>query len=43
MTVVFLERKAGGYFQFKRTQEEIKKRQVFMYDVVVSWKGVGRS
>ena len=41
MTVIFLERRAG-YFQLKRTQEEVEKRQVFMRDVVVNWKGVGR-
>lgn len=42
MTVIFLEKRAGGYFQLKRTQEEVEKRQVFMHDVVVNWKGVGR-
>ena len=42
LTVLFLERRAGGCFQLRRSQEEVEKRQVFMRDVVVNWKGVGR-
>ena len=41
ITVLFLERRAGGYFQLRRNQEEVDKRLVFMRDVVVNWKGVG--
>ena len=41
MTVVFLERRTG-YFQLRKTHEEVEKRQVFMRDVIVVWKGVGR-
>lgn len=40
MTVIFLEKRACGYFQLKRTQEEVEKWQVFMQEVVVNWKGV---
>ena len=40
MTVIILERRAGCYFQLKRTQEEVEKQQVFMHEVVVNWKGV---
>ena len=43
ITVIFLERRTGGYFQLRRTQEEVETRQVFMRDVVVNWIGVGRS
>lgn len=42
MTVIFLERRTGGYFQLRKTHEEVEKRQVFMRDVVVISKGVGR-
>ena len=42
ITVIFLERRTGGYFQLRRTQEEVETRQVFMRDVVVNWVGVGR-
>ena len=46
MTVIFLEteRRVGGYFQLgkKKKQEKVKKRLVFMCDLTVIWKGIGR-
>ena len=39
MTVIFLERRTGGYLQLRKTQEGVEKRQVFLPDMVVVWKG----
>lgn len=40
--IQFLEKKADGYFQLKKRDEETEKDIVFMRNVDVEWKGIGR-
>lgn len=40
--IQFLEKKADGFFQLKKRDEETEKDIVFMRNVDVQWKGIGR-
>ena len=43
MLLRFLERRADGFYELKQRKEEhVEKHLVFMRNVTVNWKGVGR-
>ena len=43
MLLRFLERRADGFYELKQRKEEhVEKHLVFMRNVIVNWKGVGR-